>query len=156
MWQITFMQWMHFNSKYLISVIPLFFHIPKTQNYHYYCCCYTIYKHLQSCSSFINKCLTIEKVKHYILFYAYMINKCTYIHLFNHILFFSINMFRSFLWPLSGCHNKNTIKTHIIVQKCMIEPLHFPVALHMVTRYQIILSLIYSKMGVFMLFVGYI
>jgi len=43
--------------------------------------------------------------------------------------------------------NKNTIKIQIIVQKCMIKPLDFSVAVHMVIRYQIILTLKYSKIG---------
>ena len=46
---------------------------------------------------------------------------------------------------IRASHNKNIIIIQITVQKCMIKPLDFSVAYLVVIKYQIILSLKYSK-----------
>lgn len=50
-------------------------------------------------------------------------SKCALMSMFNHILLFFTNTFRSLLWPSSVSYNKNTIRIPIIVLKCMIKPL---------------------------------
>jgi len=46
---------------------------------------------------------------------------------------------------IRASHNKNIIIMQITVQKCMIKRLDFSVAFLVVIKYQIILSLKYSK-----------
>ena len=65
----------------------------------------------------------------------------------SHIIFLNQHVSVTSVTTIRVSCNKNTIKIQTIVHKCMIKPLDFSVAFHMVIRYQIILSLKYSKIG---------